>query len=462
MNKIGSKCAIIGFIFSILFFVPLSPFVGLFLSLFYLAKGDKKLKGLAIVSIVLSLIFIIVQVIIFFGVLFFYMNMEEIEYKSLLYSLNSEENDQKSIIYLNDFLDDSGVNEKYFELLIYRGILYEKIGEDEKALDDYEASIFFIEGNLDNVMRSYYSYVYFYAGLILSEKNDTKSIEYAEEGLKLSPNDNINRIYLGQIYQNLGKNTDALNYYLKLNESDSLNTEERVIIKMSIDKLNEKPNSVNLLINTYNPNININIYPLNNLSTDSFLDNLCKLLSYKFRMKCNVMEEIKIEESLILNSDRNMYDAEKIIEIVNSSLGIDEDKYNITILFTGKGIYTNELDFIFSRQYFDKKIGVISSDRFEKGLPILPEKDKLLVRRLGIQFISTVGQLVGLKRATDPSCPLAYPNSLNDFYQKTSKICFENQAYIDETRSRFSVSLISFKNEELKAIEKVYQDYYFE
>jgi predicted Zn-dependent protease len=452
-----SKYAVIGFILSILVFVPLAPLLGLFFSVFYYKKSNGDLKSLSKISIVLSLIFILVQIVVFPLSFLFYSNRENNSYNLLLYRLDYIDNDSEKIEYISEFLNDYELNERYIELLIYRGTLYQKIGDNEKSLQDYLDSINYMEKNMLN--KNYYSYVYIYAGLILSEFGDKKALTFSEEAQKLSPSYNIYKIYHGQMLENIGENLEALQFYQSLS-LNNFNTEEKVIVKMKINKLQGKPNQANLPMTTYHPIININILPLNDVNQDSLKD-ICKILSYKFRMKCNIMNSISVDESLFYNAHNKKMNADLVIGYVNKTLNLEEEKYNVTVVLTDKNIYTEQANFLFSRHYLDRRIGVISSNMFKQSLPILPEKNEIFVRRLGIQFISSVGQLIYLDRPADPTCPLAFPNSLNEFLLKTSKICPGNQIIIDNIRGR-SDYLLEFSTQEIEDIESVYAKYYFE
>ena len=99
---------------------------------------------------------------------------------------------------------------------------------------------------------------------------------------------------------------------------------------------------------------------------------------------------------------------------------------------------------------------------FELTIPEMKESSLILGRRIGIQCISTIGQLFGSSRPTLAICPLAYPHSINDFSYKTSKLCSSIQADVDERIAVVADRLVVFTNEEIESITSVYEKYYFE
>jgi hypothetical protein len=70
-------------------------------------------------------------------------------------------------------------------------------------------------------------------------------------------------------------------------------------------------------------------------------------------------------------------------------------------------IYENDYNFLFG--WAQKKWGVISYARFLLGDPT--PTDEQFEKRAIIQFLSSIGFVIGIPRPTNPNCARAYPNS---------------------------------------------------
>jgi predicted Zn-dependent protease len=211
----------------------------------------------------------------------------------------------------------------------------------------------------------------------------------------------------------------------------------------------------------YDPDFTIKIQPLEPYSSQLDLADVCTLLKSKYLVKCEVLPTVRMEENGILDSKRDQYGADKIIS------GLAKDHPNpqvnryVLVAVTDKNIYRGDTNFVFSTQNSKMGLGVVSTYMFRASLPP-EEKETIYNRRMGIQFMSTAGKVIGLTVPSDPTCALAYPNSLDDFNKKTSKLCGNNAAERDIFLSQYGGATRDFSQEERDEIERVYKKYYFE
>ena len=380
-----------------------------------------------------------------------------------LYDLYDEQDYEGMVQVASEYLDGHDVNQDNFKVLMYRASAYSYLGENELAIDDYEAVLPFVYA-LDNVAQREYSTLFFSLGILHTKVgNADEALQYYEYGLQLEPSSNYFQILFGQIYEDLSMDDEALEHYLDLQESLPLVKEEEVLLQMKIDRLTgEEPDIDFEIPDSYCPNYTIKIIPINDFSANVDLEDISLLITSKFRVACEVLTTLEIPESEILNETRNQYDASKIIDYLESTLN-ESVKYNsFPIAITDYDMFAGTANFIFSQQDYDADMGVISSYMFEITLPAVNESDILLGRRIGIQFLSTVGQLFGSDRPTRAECPLAYPHSIDEFTRKNSKLCDETQSDVDARMQQWEQWLVLYTEQEKANITEVYEKYYFE
>ncbi len=241
-----------------------------------------------------------------------------------------------------------------------------------------------------------------------------------------------------------------------------LTNEENVILQMAADRLSGKTTLSDFEIpESYYPLFSIRLIPINNFDSVN-LEDMCVLIKSKFRFGCLVDSAMTIPDQQILDGERGQYDAGKIVTILDDHFPdvIQEDFFPIGI--TDKDMYEGSSNFIFSLQDYSNRIGVVSSYRFEESLPKIEDQEILLGRRVGIQLISTIGQLADLDRPTNSVCPLAYPASIYDFSKKGSKLCPETKAGVEGFISPVEEWLVPFTEEDKAEIKRVYEKYYFD
>jgi hypothetical protein len=105
---------------------------------------------------------------------------------------------------------------------------------------------------------------------------------------------------------------------------------------------------------------------------------------------------------------------------------------------------------------------VLSTYRFTADLDDFYEPSVVVTRRVGIQFLSTSGSLLGFSRPSRPECPLAYPNDFREFLLKGSKLCGSTVEQRDVLLRREGGPGAPFDAGQLAEIRRVYATYAFD
>jgi predicted Zn-dependent protease len=102
---------------------------------------------------------------------------------------------------------------------------------------------------------------------------------------------------------------------------------------------------------------------------------------------------------------------------------------------TSHDMYAEDANFVFSISFPEWRVAVVSSYRLTERLPAYWDADVLATRRVLVELLSAIGTGLSLARPTSAHCPLAYPNSLKQFIERSDRLC-------DSTRTQWR-SLLS-------------------
>ncbi len=181
--KSARKAAIWSIILCFLFFIPFAPLVALILAIFSITKGTGKqntLMPLAIIACIISIFTFIISSFFFLGVVAYFAGKDLIEAKFLSQSLdeNMKNANYTDIIeQVNLYYETEEPNKHNFYLLHQRGRSYLELGNNSRAILDYEETLPFIE-ELEKVEQQEFTYVYYNLGyLYLRELKPVDSIE---------------------------------------------------------------------------------------------------------------------------------------------------------------------------------------------------------------------------------------------------------------------------------------------
>ncbi|MCB1689525.1 MAG: hypothetical protein KDI33_13610 [Halioglobus sp.] len=321
-------------------------------------------------------------------------------------------------------VDAFGLSSSTLRVQVEAGKLYFFAGENETAVTVLEATLPLI-AEFDNVEQRHYASVYFVLGEITAQSAQFKrSVDFLLQGLRLEPQNLHYQLYLGDVYTRAGKHRLATEHYTELLEVPNLKPEQRAILKIGIaEGGGEDPSAVEagrkLAEMPYLDYPLLTLVPINNLPETVALQDLCLVLESVFQMGCVIERPLK--SSAKPSSGRNQIDAVDVIDELETTY--PREGFAPIVGIMADDIYSGTARFVFSTQALDTGYGVVSISRFFRAGLNVYANEKVYNRRLAIQLISVVGQLLGFPRPAKPHCPLAYPDSMQEFLLKQATLC---------------------------------------
>ncbi len=398
-----------------------------------------------------------------------YCEGEERRMERRLWNLYMAGEDEGVIPLANKFLGKYTASQENFEVLLVKAAAHQRLEQYDESISSYERSIPFIE-KLNNVQQRKYSGVFFtLAHLYGNQDKIETALSHVKYGLLLAPQNFYFQIYLGELYKRSGQTDVALAHYTDLLSSSQAVEEERAILKTKIRQINplaftEDFKPIKIASMPYYKDFSIKILPMNQHDSVVRLDDICTLLESKFLFACEVLPPAELDENKIIDPERDQYDADKVLRELARIYPLSRDRRYLLIAITGKDIFSENSNFVFSWQNMNWGTGVVSSYRFITQLDEFYEREMVATRRLGIQFISTSTFLLGFTRSTKSHCPDAYPDGLSDFLQKGSRLCastIEQRHQLLEDLRKFGLTPTHFDSHKEEEINRVYKKYYF-
>jgi predicted Zn-dependent protease len=177
-----------------------------------------------------------------------------------------------------------------------------------------------------------------------------------------------------------------------------------------------------------------------------------------------VLPPIAIPEATILDGERQQYAAHVMLKEIERQMPFGSRRHSHLLGVTDHDIYGTDTSFVFSWQHVNENhaVGVLSTSRFVSGIPEFYEPDIIPTRRVALQALSTTGQMLGFERPTDPQCPLAYPNSVEEFQQKRLRLCASEEQQRDELLHRKGGATAVFGAALAEKIDDVYRRYFIQ
>lgn len=362
-------------------------------------------------------------------------------------------------------VDALGVSPSTLPAQVAAGELYFSIGDHDSAFPVLEAALPWIE-NFDNVKQRRYSNVYFMLGEIEGEKAEYHRAEdFLLQGLTLEPQNFHYQLYLGDIYTNAGKEYMARDHYTALLEIPSLEPEQEALIRISSAKNGDNDLYAAEVRNTltemtYLDYPLITLIPINNLPDTVPLQDICLILEPVFRMGCVVQKPLTLSKEVSGEGGKQI-DAARVLPVLESTY--PRSGFAPIVGIIADDMYSGTANFVFSLQAIDTGYGVVSTFRlFQEDLGLLGS-EQLNIRRLAIQLISVVGQLLRSLRPIQPYCPLAYPNSLDEFLQKRASLCPVTRKVLEELLAEIGaqdgVHFSRFSESEVESMLRVKSKY---
>lgn len=257
----------------------------------------------------------------------------------------SNENDYEAVIREADaFLKEHPITKESFTIWLYKAWAHNKLYQEEDAILAFEKSISYIK-QYNNVLQRKYSYVYFNLGKLYHRKGNHKTaIGYLHEGLVLDPNNTYHQILLGAAYEQSGEGERALSHFRELLDSPMIKEEEKVVIKIKMDRLGKTDPDADFKPTYWNDRpfyyqMGIRILPINDYDEQINLQDLCVFMESKFLAGCEVWPTQMLDEKEILDKERNQYSGQKILAELNKIYPLSSRPDYFILAVTGKDIF---------------------------------------------------------------------------------------------------------------------------
>jgi len=367
---------------------------------------------------------------------------------------------------VDDFISRYSLTRETFPVLLFKAESESELGRIDGAIQSYQRAIGFIE-QLNNVAQRRYVLVFFRLGMLYRQKAQYDgAIRAVQAGLVREPQNVYYQILLGELYRERGGNAQALKHFRELLDSGVPTSEERLVLKIKIDRLTAAPSAparrLDLADQPLYSGLSFGVVPLNVSDAAISWPDICRLLESKWLVPCEVLPPVTLDERPILDERRQQYDANQILNELERRYPTGKRAHKFIVAVTGRDIFGTETNFVFSWQDRRTGAGVISTYRFVADLEDFYERSIVATRRLGIQFLSTTGFLLGFARPTRPDCPLAYPNDFREFLMKSSKLCEQTVQERDALLKRAGGAATRFGTSRADEINRVYRAYHFD
>jgi len=433
-------------ILAFIFFIPFLPLVGAIMGAYALIKGCKQ-PYLAKLAIIAGLLITILQVVVFLNLeassddILDY-NIPDVEAPEPINSMYKD-GDYENIL-KTDFHPAGFEEAAVFSY--YRGLANMQTGNYSNL--DFENSILWLEMQ-DSVTQA--KYVEFYYAKSIAEYRDgnyEEALGSIERALQIRPAFRSFRMFRAEILEKLGRTGEALSEYGTLADQ-AASVETRLMFNN---------NDFNFEDRMYTEEFTIRLVPINNYPYPLNLSDLCILLESKFLAQCEVDDVYNIKYA----KENGQANAEQLIQFLELKYA-DTWPDSVVVGITESDMTSGQANYLFSLVPVGRQgsgVGIVSIYRFAHSLPLTFKRDEVLNRRLGIQLVSAVGQMLGFSRPTSSQCPLAYPNSIKDFSKKSSALC-EGTAMQRDSFLK-SYNMVEIPDERIIEYERVYKKYGFD
>ena len=363
------------------------------------------------------------------------------------------------------FLTKYPLTNENLRVLFFQAASYHRLGQIDRSIHAYQLAVPLIE-KLNNVQQRRYAFVFFRMGALHRQQRQyDAAIELVQAGLRREPQNSYYQILLGELYREQGSGNRAVKHFNELLVSSTLASEEKIVVRIKIDRsstagLGSSVPRVEMAAERFYSRFSFAIVPLNYAAPEGALRDICTLLESKWLVACEVLPSLSLDEDKILDRQRNQYIGTRVLDELRTLYPVKARR--LVVALVGRDIFGPGTSYVFSWQSRQDGVGVLSAHRFLSGLEDFYEPQIILIRRLGIQFISTTGSMLGIARAIKPDCPTAYPNDFREFQQKGSKLCESTIRQRDELLKTRGGEPSLFGAQKNEVINRVYQAYYFE
>ena len=323
-------------------------------------------------------------------------------------------------------LEGRDVDERTLNTAMLRGISLRRLGRNEEAIRGFEAALPAVR-SLDNVTAERFGELLYDLAELYGERGDIqRALETVQEGLRIRPQSATHQLLAAYWYELLGDQDSAQVRYREILPTLAAGSEGYVVAGERLAALAGRAPTQGVQLvqreQVVHASRRILLVPINQVDDRVDLADACLLLESKLELPCGVNSPVEIPEERFIEEGRTLYHSGRIASLLHQ--GRRPDSENVFVVgVTSHDMYSGDANFVFSSQYPEWRVAVVSSYRLTERLPAYWDADVLATRRVLIQLLSAIGNGFGLDRPTSAHCPLAYPNGVAAFLKKSDRLC---------------------------------------
>ncbi|HXH82222.1 MAG TPA: tetratricopeptide repeat protein [Candidatus Tectomicrobia bacterium] len=350
------------------------------------------------------------------------------------------------------------LDDQSWPLLLLRAESRHRLGQAERALREFREAVPFVE-RLHNVARRGYAWVYFRIGALHGRLAQwPEAIAMVERGLQLEPQNAVEQIRLGELLLRSGDRARALRHFQDVRGAVPPRGEPSAVLAVKLERLgvaSPRAPVTDVAEGAFYPGVRVKLLPVGAVDERVVLPDLCVVLEARWLVGCEVLPPIRIPDEVAFDRARNQLSGDRIIaELVRRypTAGRGPD---LLVAVTDRDIYGRNTNYVFSWQSPTDRVGVVTTYRFLAELEDFYEPQIVATRRLAVQLLSTTSALFGMTRATRADCPTAYPNDVQEFLLKGSRLCESEIQQRDAMLRRMGGTAVRLGPERAQAIARV-------
>ncbi|HEY8153515.1 MAG TPA: tetratricopeptide repeat protein [Myxococcota bacterium] len=321
---------------------------------------------------------------------------------------------------------------KNLPLLHLQASAYRKLGRRDEAIATFERGAPVVR-SLDSVQAEPRAMLFYELAALYDANGDTRAaIARLEEGLKLRPYSTMHRALLASWYQDLGERERAEELFREVLEAAPQGSEPYVVAALRLANGSGGDGSASrdpapLPPANLTRRMAIAVIPINDVDPRIDLAQVCLVIESQLWMPCAVTPPQPLDEDLVLDSERNQYEARRVLGALGSARSklraFEPGGETFALGVISRDLFDGDANFVFASGVPTLRVAVLSSHRLLEDLPRYWAPEALAGRRISIQAISAIGNALELGRPVSEHCPLAYPNGVEAFVLKGGALC---------------------------------------
>jgi predicted Zn-dependent protease len=273
---------------------------------------------------------------------------------------------------------------------------------------------------LDNVAsRTKIDVVMQLADRLKQNGNLPEAARYYEAGLRRVPTDLKSQLACAELYLMMGKKDEALTkakIVAKAAEEDSLIVPARRMLGETVDTAVEPMGKLD------GDAFTIVLVPMGDVDV-LLLRDIRQRLQDKLGITILIRTiPLEMPKCGRLSSLEKQWNVDDLLKVLSEAKKPYEQKNLRFVGVTNCDIYDKDTSFLFASGYLNRFM-VMSYNRFTSAFTHeLPNRGRLLKRATN-QALSSCGKVFGIDSCSDPTCPRAYPNSVDEHDAKSEELC---------------------------------------